>query len=267
MATVRVRDWTKEQIERIREQESHSSNDSVIKSLLKDRELAKFAGEGIETDDRSRSEDRQSSPRKSFDDLTVLDELTSADSGVLFLWCPNCETEVAHITVDNPLDLSVFEIECQHCLSHLDQHAIVAIEIGYPIEQKLTDDALEDDLKQCVIDYWDRTLERFTESTMDESIDAEQLVWQFDQYVESFGWEWPGDIPVVGIEAGCTYRNAASDERIDVIETVTENRNSVDLFRVKRYSSGTDPETVDPEILDSNDIVDLVTSRSLLRAE
>ena len=54
MATIRVRDWTKEQIEEIREAESHSSHDSVIKALLKDRELAKFAGEAV-----ARSEDEE----------------------------------------------------------------------------------------------------------------------------------------------------------------------------------------------------------------
>lgn len=264
MATVRVRDWTKQQIDRIREKESHSSNDSVIKSLLKDRELAKFAGEGIETGESSSHVAQQSPSEKSFDDLTVLDELISADNGVLFLWCPNCETEVAHLTVENPLDLSVFEIECQHCLSHLDQYAIVAIEIGYPIERKLTDDALQNDLKECVIDYWDRTLEKFTENTMDESVDVEQLIWQFDEYVTDFGWEWPSDVPVIGLEPGRTYRNTSTDKRIEVIESVTENRNSLDIFRVKRYPLTGDPEGVEPEIIDSNAIIDLVTSRSLL---
>jgi hypothetical protein len=255
---------TPEQIERIREKESHSSNDSVIKSLLKDRELAKFAGEGIDTGESSAHVDQQTPPDKPFDDLTVLGELISADSGVLFLWCPNCETEVAHLTVENPLDISVFEIECQHCLSGLDRYAIVAIEIGYPIERKLADDALQDDLKECVIDYWDRTLETFSEDATDESIDAEQLIWQFDEYITNFGWEWPSDVPVVALEPGRTYRNTATGERVEVLESVTENRNSLDILRVKRYPDTADPEGVEPEIMDSNEIVDLVTSRCLL---
>jgi len=147
MATIRVRDWTKEQIEKIRDTESHSSHDSVIKSLLKDRKLAKYADDAAEAAPESISESRTNEPDTAFDDLTVLGELSGADNGVLFLWCPNCGNELAHLTADNPLGLSVFEIECQRCLTHLDRHAIVAIEIGYPIEQKLVEDCLQDDLK------------------------------------------------------------------------------------------------------------------------
>lgn len=263
MATIRVRDWTKEQIEKIRNAESHSSHDSVIKTLLKDRELAQFAGEGIEAEDPA--DKKQHPPEdKAFDDLTIFDELTAADNGVLFLWCPNCGNEIAHLTMDNPVDIAVFEIECQRCLTHLDQHAIVAIEIGYPIEQKHVDGHLQDDLKECVIDYWNRTLEQFIESTIDEDIDVEHLIWQFDQYVQNFTWGWPSDVPAVGFESGATYRNTLTDERIQVIEPVTENRNALDSFKVKAFPAGTNPDEVEPEIMDRNDIVDLIVSRSLL---
>jgi len=38
MPTIKVHDWTKEQLEDIKKEEQHSSYDSVIKSLLKERE-------------------------------------------------------------------------------------------------------------------------------------------------------------------------------------------------------------------------------------
>jgi len=38
MPTIKVHDWTKEQLEDIKEEEEHSSFDSVIKSLLKERQ-------------------------------------------------------------------------------------------------------------------------------------------------------------------------------------------------------------------------------------
>lgn len=38
MASIKVHDWTKEQLDDIKEEEEHSSYDSVIKSLLKERE-------------------------------------------------------------------------------------------------------------------------------------------------------------------------------------------------------------------------------------
>jgi hypothetical protein len=38
MPTIKVNDWTKEQLEEIKENEDHSSFDSVIKSLLKERD-------------------------------------------------------------------------------------------------------------------------------------------------------------------------------------------------------------------------------------
>jgi hypothetical protein len=226
-----------------------------------------LAGEGIELSDSSLAEDPRPATDKAFDNLTVLSELTATENGVLFLWCPNCGNEIAHLAIDGPDDLAVFEIECQRCLNYLDQHALVAIEIGYPIEQKQVDNLLQDDLKECVIDYWDRTLDQFTESTTDEDVDIERLVWQFDQYVKDFTWEWPSDIPAVGFEAGATYRNTRDDERIEVIKPVTKNRNALDSFKIKRYPDGTDPEDIEPEIMDSNTIVDHIVSRSLLRKD
>jgi hypothetical protein len=264
MATIRVREWTKEQIEKIRESESHSSHDSVIKSLLKDRELAKFAGETVEPGAPMRPPESASDPDKQFDDLTVLDELSVPDSGVLFLWCPNCATEIAHLGVDERLGVSVFETECRHCLSNLDQHAIVAIEIGYPIEQKLTDDALAADLQACVIDYWDRTLGEYTEGGADEAVGIERLVWQLGQYAGEFGWDWPTDVPAVGFEPGHTYRNTRTDDRIEVIEPVTDNRNALDSFEVQRYGPDERPTGTDTEIMDSSTVVDLIATRSLL---
>ena len=91
MATIRIREWTKKQIERIRETESHSSNDSVIKSLLKDRELAKFAGKRIEGTDRASVTEATQVSDKRFDDLIIIDELSFPDNGVVFLWCPRSE--------------------------------------------------------------------------------------------------------------------------------------------------------------------------------
>jgi hypothetical protein len=267
MATIRVRDWTKKQIEKILEEESHSSHDSVIKSLLKDRELAKFAGQGLEIEEDASAESHQSPEDKAFEDLTVLNEMHRADNGVLFLWCPNCGNELAHLTLENPIDISIFEMECQRCLTHLDQHAIIAIEIGYPIEEKLVEDDLQSDLKECVIDYWDRNLEQMTDNSVDEEVEVEQLVWQFDQYVRNFQWDWPADVPVVGFETGTTFRNDVDGELIEVVEPVTDNRNALDSFEVKRYSPDADPDDVEPEIMDSNTIADLIINRSLYLAD
>lgn len=267
MVTIRVRDWTKERIEEILEAESHSSHDSVIKSLLKDRELARFAGQGIEPDDDETTETPRPPKDKAFGDLTVLNEMHHADNGVLFLWCPNCGNELAHLTQDNPIDISIFEMECQRCLTHLDQHAIIAIEIGYPIEEKLVEDDLQSDLKDCVIDYWDRTLEQTTDTSGDDEQEVEQLVWQFDQYVRNFQWDWPTDVPVVGFETELTFRDDVADELIEVVEPVTENRNALDSFEVKRYAADADPDDVETEIMDSNAIADLIINRNLFLAD
>jgi len=266
MATIRVRDWTKEQIERIRDAESHSSHDSVIKSLLKDRELAKFAGETGDPTATATPAEPGHDIDKPFEDLTVVDELEAPDDGVVFLWCPNCATEIAHLTVEGTLSVSIVEMECQHCLSNLNQHAIVAIEIGYPIERKLTDDDLSADLEACVIDYWDRRLAASTEGATG-TVDVEGLVWQFGQYARDFGWEWPADVPAVAFEPGTVYRNATTDELIEVVEPVTENRNALDSFEIRRYDPDANPEDADPEIMDSSTVVDLVATRSLFVEE
>ncbi|WP_306061786.1 hypothetical protein [Natronococcus wangiae] len=261
MATIRIRDWTKEQLEEIRDQESHSSHDSIIKSLLKDHELAQFAHaapseEPVEPDPEP--------DEKAFDDLTVLDELITVDNGVLFLWCPNCGKEMAHLSIENPISIPVYEMECQRCLTHLDQHAIVGIEIGYPIEERLVDDTLQDDLKTCVIDYWDRKLEQLAREVADDT-DLDHQVWQFGQYARDFNWDWPTDVPVIGIAIGETYRDDMTGDVLEVLECVTENRNELNSYRIRRYDSDTD--VTETEIMGKESLTPLFLRRSLYLVE
>lgn len=268
MATIRVRDWTKERIEEIRNRESHSSYDSVIKSLLKDRELATFADATPDSRSAAESEPADAPVDTAIDDLTVFAEVQRADSGVLFLWCPGCGTEIAHLSVENPVDIPIFEVECKNCLAHIDQHALVAIEIGYPLEQRLVENALEDDLTTCVVDYWDRTLRnRDSDVESEDVVDDERLVWQFDQYVGEFNWEWPQDVPVVGIDVGRTYRNETTGEHLEVLETVAENRNAPNTYRVRRHDPGTSPAAVEPEVLDPENTINLIINRELVRTD
>lgn len=280
MATIRVHDWTKERIEEIKDRESHSSYDSVIKSLLKDRELAAFAETAP---DASTASDASTRPDAStaagrdpdvttveaaVEDLTVFAELRRADSGVLFLWCPGCGTEIAHLSVENPITIQVFEVECRNCLAHLDQHALVAIEIGYPLEQRLVDNALEDDLRTCVVDYWDRTLRGWDgDPAPVDGADAERLVWQFDQYVREFNWEWPRDVPVVGVDVGRTYLSETTGDHIEVVERVAGNRNAPDSYRGRRYEPGAPPESGTHETLDPATITELIVDRDLTRVD
>lgn len=261
MATIRVRDWTKERIEEIRDEESHSSHDSVIKALLKDRELAKFAGTSVEETSAGSDPGPEQPVDKEFDDLTVLSELRDADNDVIFLWCPNCGNEVAHVGIEDPVSMTIFEAECQRCLTRLDQRVIVSIEVGYPIEERVVEGTVEDDLKRCVIDYWDRSLEAVATETRGEDVDEERLVWQYNEYLEEFGWSWPEDVPVVGLREGQTYRNEASGERIEVLEAVTENRGGIDDYRVRRYAD--ESSAGETEVLESDEIMNLVVSRSL----
>jgi hypothetical protein len=259
MATIRVREWTKERIEEIREAESHSTHDSVIKSLLKDRELAKFAGTDLPAEDGT--EVPPEPAKAAFDDLTVLAELGTADNGLVFLWCPDCPNEVAHLAVENPVGIDVFESECQRCLTRLDQHAVVAIEIGYPVEQRIVNGTLENDLKRCVVDYWDRALARLADGRLDTDVDDEGFVWTLDRYYRAFDWDWPADVPAVALEPGHTYRDEAADRRLDVLGVASENRNSLDSYRVRRYD---DPDgDGETDVLDAAAVTDLVLGRSL----
>ena len=264
MATIRVKDWTKTELEEIRNAESHSSYDSVIKSLLKDRKLAKLADDASGTVTSNSVQSQDSALDKAFDDLTVLGELTADHDDVLFLWCPNCGNELVHLTVERPLGLSVFEMECQRCLTHLDSHAIVAIELRYPIEQKMIEGQLRTDLKSCVIDYWDRTLEAAANDTLETETPVDRLVWQFDQYHKQFTWDWPTDVPTVSFVPGVTYHNTTTDERIEAVEAVTENRNAMDSYKIRRCTADSDDL---PDQLDSSTIVDWIANRELVVTE
>ncbi|KAA9396007.1 hypothetical protein Har1130_17170 [Haloarcula sp. CBA1130] len=264
MATIRVKDWTKKELRRIRDAESHSSYDSVIKSLLKDRKIAKYANDDGGTAMGESGQSQAADIDKAFDDLTVLAELTGSHDGVLFLWCPNCGNELVHLTAEQPLGLSVFEMECQRCLTRLDSQAIVAIELRYPIEQKMIEGQLQTDLKSCVMDYWDRTLEAAANNTLETEAPTDRLVWQFDQYHKQFTWDWPTDVPTVSFVPGVTYRNTATDERIEVVEAVTENRNAMDSYKIRRCTADGD---VVPDQLDSSTVVDWIVNRKLVVTE
>jgi hypothetical protein len=264
MATIRVKDWTKKELGEIRDAESHSSYDSVIKSLLKDRKIAQYADDAAGTGSGEAGTSPESATDTAFDDLTVLAELTDAHDDVLFLWCPNCGNELVHLTAERPLGLSVFEMECQRCLTHLDRHAIVAIELRYPLEQKMIAGQLQADLKSCVIDYWDRTLDAAANGTLETETPVDRLVWQFDQYRKQFTWDWPTDVPAVSFVPGVTYRNTVTGERLEVLEAVTENRNAMDAYRITRHTP--DGDTVQDR-LDSSTIVDRIVNRDLVVAE
>ena len=265
MATIRVREWTKEQLEEISRAEGHSSHDSVVKTLLKDRELAQFAGQSAPSDGTDGRSSRNPS-EKAFDDLTVLAEFERADNGLFFLWCPNCGNEVAHIELENPVSMSVFEAECQRCLTRLDQHALVAIEIGYPIEERIVDEALQTDLQSCVVDYWDRRLGQVADGTADGATDGASLVWEFTQYLEEFGWDWPEAVPVVAVEPGGVYRNEATDEVIEVRESISEDPHGVGAFRAVRYPDleAFERENGEPVTLESSSVVAAITDRDLV---
>jgi hypothetical protein len=236
MATIRVRDWTKDRIEEIREAESHSSHDSVIKSLLKDRQLAQFAGTpASDADEEPTPDDADDEPAPSpdgaFDDLTVLGELPAADNGVVFLWCPNCPNEVAHVGFDGPASISAMEVNCQRCLTRLDEHAIVEIDVGYPLEERVVAGTLHDDLRTCVIDYWDRALARAGEGDGEADGDGgsadvastagtpAELLRTIDGHLREFGWDWPADVPAVTLRPGRRYRDAATGDRFEVLST------------------------------------------------
>ena len=269
MPTIRIRDWTKTKLEEIREEESHSSHDSVVKSLLKDREISQSVEEGrIAGDRETQVQTPTVSGEGAVPGLTVLSELETAENGVVFLWCPNCSTEVAHFTIQNPTVFDVFEIECQRCLTHLDQHALVAIELDYPLEVKLIEEELAADLKAAVIDYWDRVLRTLSrDPTLASPHEVDRLVWQFDQYAREFLWEWPAETPVVSLEPGETYELTDGDGRIEVLERVSEKGTTIDAFRIKRYAGNGEGEEPEVEVLDPGDAAELLRDRALRRTE
>lgn len=262
MATIRVRDWTKERIEEIRDAESHSSHDSVIKALLKDRELAQFAGTETPADGSDAPASEPYGGEKTFEDLTVLAEASEVDNGIAFLWCPGCGNEIAHVGFDDGVPLTVFEVECQRCLTRLDQRAIVAIEVGYPIEERVVEGTLEADLQASVVDYWDRSLAALRDGEyVDEDVDDEKLVWRYNEYLEEFGWTWPPERPAIGVRPGGSYRNEATGDRIEVLDVETENRGGLDDFRIERTPA--DAERGETETLLAEELVRIVLSRRL----
>jgi len=222
MPTIRIHEWTKNKLQKVRENESHSSYDSVVKSLLRDRKLARVTEQLADTESVQIPEEDEETD-KEFTDLTALEELMTPREGIMFLWCPNCGNEVAHLMAENTISMSVFEIQCQQCLTELNHHAIVTVEIGYPVEKKVVESALQSDLQTCIIDYWDRVLTNIGNNNIDDDVDAEYLIWQFFKYYRAFDWDWPDEFPVVGLQTGEIYENRSTDECLAVVEDVSEH--------------------------------------------
>jgi len=264
MPTIRLHEWTKDRLERVKDAEAHSSYDSVVKTLLRDRQLARTAA-GQGGDHEKSATETTEPPDKRFDSLTTLAELASAEEGILFLWCPNCGNEVAHLVVENPVSLSVFETQCQGCLTRLDHHALVAVEIGHPVEERIVEDRLVEQLRSCVRDYWDRTLGTLGAGPAEDQAEDERVAEQCYQYARSFDWEWPSSVPVVALEPGRTYRNARTDDRIQVLADVSNDHGGIDPVRVQVHDA--DQETAEKTVLDPEEIRYFLGSRVLYLAD
>jgi len=259
MPTIRIQDWTKEELEAVREMESHSSYDSVVKALLRDRKLVQALDRTETLPDTGAT--AAAEPDKRFENLSALAEVTSTEKGIMFLWCPNCGNEIAHITAENRIDMSVFEVQCQQCLSELNHHAVVTVEIGYPVEEKTVQNELQNDLRACVIDYWDRMLATIGDGTIDADVDTEYLIWQIYRYYRVFDWEWPTDVPTVGLKSGRTYHNQNTDECLEVIET--NHHNEFGTTRVRVWPTDGDPEAAVEQQLGADEFTHLLCSRTL----
>ena len=267
MPTIRIQDWTKEELESVRELESHSSYDSVVKALLRDRKLVQAIDQSDGMAEAEAAVEPDTESEKRFENLTALAEVSTAEKGIMFLWCPNCGNEIAHITTDNPVDMSVFEIQCQQCLSELNHHALVTVEIGYPVEEKTVENELQSELRSCAIDYWDRTLEKIGDGTIDSDVDEEYLVWQVGEYYRLFDWEWPTDVPTVGLKPGTTYRNRNTDEYLEVIETASEHQHELDDVHGKVWSGDSDPDEATEQTLNPDETTHLLCSRTLYHTD
>lgn len=267
MPTIRIQDWTKEELESVRELESHSSYDSVVKTLLRDRKLVRAIDQSDGMTEAEAAMELNSESQKCFENLTALAEVSAADEGIMFLWCPNCGNEIAHITTDNPINMSVLEVNCQQCLSELNHHAIVTVEIGYPVEEKTIEDELQNDLRSCAIDYWGRTLKKIGNGTIDSDVDEEYLVWQIGEYYRLFDWEWPTDVPTIGLASGTTYRNRNTDEYLEVVKTAAKHQHKLDDFHVRIWSADNDPDEATNQILDSDETTHLLCSRTLYHTD
>ena len=265
MPTIRIHEWTKEKLQQVREAESHSSYDSVVKTLLRDRKVAQLS-ERLSTEELTPHPEEPERSDKEFSDLTALAEITSAREGIMFLWCPNCGNEVAHIVAETTVAMSVFEIQCQQCLTELNQHAIVAVEIGYPVELKVVENDLQSDLQTCIIDYWDRLLRDIGDDSLDDKKDAEYLIWQIIRYYQSFDWDWPMEYPTVGLKPGETYLNRSTEEYIAVVEEATDENQDYGPYHVESWPADADRAAATEQVLDSDQIRHLLTTRVLYLA-
>ena len=262
MSAIRIKEWTKNKLREIYESESHSSYDSVIKSLLKDRQFAQNIPDGSLFSSHDEA-DLHTVIDKKYDYLSALSEINHAEEGILFIWCPNCRNEIAHVVTQNPVSFPVFEVQCQECLSDLNHHGLVVVEIGYPVEERIVDGKHLDDLRSCIIDYWDRTLRTYEYDDPEAIEEIDKIIWKIFEYDIEFGWDWPDEVPIVSIKPNRKYVNKNMGEGIKILQKESNKPNSVDAYRIERWDRLETPAEATEEIISAEQIVYWLTNREL----
>lgn len=270
--SIRVTDWTKQQLDQIKDTEDHSSRDSVLKSLLKDREIAAHARTHLAEDDPHA--DWTAPAEKAVEGLLVLAEAGPTDHDEAHLWCPACGGYVMHLHIDDLRTITGLTIDCPRCGIEHDRHSLVALDINgetYPDDRLDDEDKRQHDLQTAVIDYWERALRtaNFFESTGTGTV-GEHLATAFYAHAHTYDWEWrPPDVPTTTLQtwhgdhprSRVTYRNVRDDEYLILLESIR----TTDDYRGLRYPVGSDPADADPELIPGDELDDLIEGKQLYR--
>lgn len=271
--SIRIGDWTKQQLAQIRDEEDHSSHDSVIKSLLKERDTAEVArllsANDVDTEDSWRPP-----ADKRYDALTVMAEAGPLDDGEASLWCPGCGDEVMYLHMADFRAIDNVQVDCQQCDVELSAHSLVYLAEPEWLDTHPTPDERQPELKEAVIDHWERSLEQADLYEDDGHQTLGSVLGEtYAQVATRLDWEWrPCDVPVLGIgkwvpqvDVPKVYRNTRDEEFLVFVNWYEYDGDGWSDTQVVRWPVDGEPEEAEVDRLPGEELEALMEQREFFR--
>lgn len=217
--------------------------------------------------------DRADEIQKSIPGLTAFAEKTnpSNDLQEIDLLCPNCASKVISLSTHDPTDVTLEELNCPGC--GIDAHndfTLVTLEGNspgeeeYPARRQRDTESFRNDLKQSVLDYWNRYFEKkyysldLSFTPRDEEI-AEDLY----RVARTAGWSWrPPDLPVQHLSHEHFYKNTSNNTYLQLIDPIEHGKDTV---LAMKWPVGDDPFDAEPEEITPQGLRELVQKDELVR--
>lgn len=178
VTSLRVQEWTKNRLDEIQEQEEHTSQDSVLKSLLLHRQM----------NTRELPDDGRIFPEEAGAILNAV-VLKKAKIDEATIYCPACDTPQETVAYEAPTRVAEYSNTCGSCGATLNEWIAAAIHPDH-----LQGEPEADMLAFKVRLDWEQELgDLANKDRVDEAP-------RFSEYADAVGWDWRPRYPIESVD-------------------------------------------------------------------